>query len=139
MNERVHFEDLTKINVPFGLLDDDTRKRVCDFQPGTWEFLSNRKRKWVEGIGTPHPDWGITYRAKATPLTKPSPPWEHLADWVQYVARDEYGGLFGYSDRPNIKIKVWDNDGRAESLRALKFDRGTCDWRDSLVKRPEGL
>ncbi len=40
-NDKAHFDDLTKINVPFGLLDDDTQERLQAYK-GKIQFLDPR-------------------------------------------------------------------------------------------------
>ena len=136
--DRKHFDDLTKINVPLGLLDDDTYNRLRAHD-GQIEFRFTDIRKWFEAYA---PDWSlhVHYRAKPQPLTKPQVPWEHMADWVQYVARDENGQIWAFDTVPTLGRRTWKyREGDTEDLKALKIDPGTCDWRDSLVKRPEGL
>lgn len=73
---KLHFEDLTKITCPFGMLDDDTRERLkeCDeiefFDGCAWHTLAMR-------IVHPH----SVYRAK----TKP----KRFVKWVQWDEDDE--------------------------------------------------
>ena len=139
----VHFDDLTKINVQWAFLNDDTQQRLMAHKGAVEKYT---KRGWRHHAcdtafhtALYHPC--VTYRAKPTPLTKPSPPWEHLADWVRYVARDADQLVFGFSGKPYVECDVWvsSSNDDVETLAALKFDPGTCDWRDSLVRRPEGL
>lgn len=64
-----HFEDLTKIDCPFALLDDDTQKRLRSYKGafehfgigGLWVGPKNNGPGWY-----PHQ----TYRAKPVPVTE---------------------------------------------------------------------
>ena len=129
--------DLTKLTAPFGLLDEvygEGTQEALKAHGGPYESYSSAGY-WFELF----PYWcgSMVYRVKPQPLTKPSPPWEHLADWVQYVARDVGGAVYGYPCKPALCELYWDASGCTELSSILKFDPGTCDWKDSLVKRPE--
>lgn len=130
--------DLTKNTTPFGLMikeEQDEMRRLME-QGVEFEFYST-KGIWVK---TPSDFFTCnTYRPVIPAHTKPSPPWEYLADWVNWVARDENTRFWAYEIEPLDGESTWDfNEGWCEPLAALKFDPGTCHWRDSLVKRPEG-
>ena len=130
--EKMHFDDLTKITAPFGMLDDDTQDRLMA-HIGPIECFAGYS--WNKIL----PDWivDVTYRAAPKPLTKPDVPWDMLADWVKYVARDDDGTFWGYEAEPNAKQDRWDySAGKADRAGCLKIDPGTCDWKDSLVTRP---
>lgn len=96
--ERKHFDDLTKIDVQLGLLDDDTYNRL-EAHDGPIEI-----RLPAGWCSVECPTWfpELFYRAKPQPLTKPQVPWEHMADWVQYVARDRDGDVWGYDRKPSL-------------------------------------
>jgi hypothetical protein len=89
------------------------------------------------------PTWDDEHAYRVRPEPEPTPmvvPWEALADWAQWVARREDGFIFGYELEPHEYENDWVTvGGRAVSLVAVKIDPGTCDWRDSLQKRPEGV
>ena len=69
---KIHFEDLTQITCPFGLLDEDTQQRLkaCDevefFTPTVWCTQSS-SWNWLEEY---------TYRAKPKP--------KRLVTWLQW-------------------------------------------------------
>ena len=72
---KLHFEDLTKITCPFGMLDDDTQKRLkaCD----DVESFNGTTGTWVK------PAWwepSATYRAKPKP--------RRLVTWVHWDEDD---------------------------------------------------
>ena len=71
---------------------------------------------------------------------KPSINWEHVSSAFNYLAEDADGGVFLYEDKPHTTTETWmvDNGELAEAHMLASYSRGTCDWKDSLVKRPEG-
>ena len=74
MSDKLHFEDLTQITCPFGMLDDDTQERLraC----GETQYFTTR---WQDR-GTPIVwDVYLTYRAKPKP--------KRIVTWVQ-VGKD---------------------------------------------------
>lgn len=131
--------DLTKLTAPFGLLDEvygEGTKEALKAHGGPYECYCD-EGYWINI--SPHWGRGTVYRVKPQPPTKPNPPWEHLADWVQYVAREEDGSMCAFEEMPEDYVETgeWDISGQSCCLKSLNFDPGTCDWRDSLVKRPE--
>lgn len=78
-------------------------------------------------------------------VTKPSLPW-HLIDPVyNYAVRDAKGRVWVHKRKPvlmptTINGKGWMYGGREMLLKDWPdIDPGNCPWRDSLVKRPEGV
>ena len=67
--------------------------------------------------------------------------WDHVAPEWKWMARDIFGDASLYQSEPSAKppSKVWSSipnmplsvDGFAS------YTRGTVDWKDSLVRRPE--
>ena len=79
----------------------------------------------------PHPVEVI----KAT--TKPSIDWSHVNEEFQYLAMDSGGLHHLYVEKPDPIAVEWTTYALyiyAEHFAS--FTPGTCDWRDSLVKRP---
>lgn len=79
------------------------------------------------------------YRIKPT---KPSIDWSHLhPDYVQ-IAVDEDGRGFAFTSGDlEQAYGVWRSGkevGHVILAGFKSFKRGTCDWKDSLVQRPEG-
>ena len=70
-------------------------------------------------------------------VTKPSIDWNHVSEDFKYLAMDADGECYIYSDKPSRGERQW-----VRSLRITvadhfaSFTPGTCDWRDSLVERP---
>ena len=74
---KLHFDDLTQITCPFGMLDDDTQERLraC----GETEFWNDGR--WNETTGFKFQY--LTYRAKPKP--------QRLVTWVEWD--DTWGAL----------------------------------------------
>ena len=131
--------DLTKITTPFGLLDPET-KDALKAHGGPYEYYS--LQGWFPASFaislSPH----LVFRVKQQPLTKPSIDWSHVAPEYKWLARDADGLAFVFSDMPWAEFNAWVWDGgecEAVCVSGLlsSYTPGTCDWRDSLVERPE--
>lgn len=75
MADKLHFDDLTQITCPFGMLDDDTQRRLDDHVDAGGAIEGWRDCGWSlcgNGIW----DKYITYRAKPQP--------KRVVTWVQY-------------------------------------------------------
>ena len=70
---------------------------------------------------------------------KPSINWEHVSSEFNYLAEDADGGVFLYEDKPYTATETWmvDNGDLTEAHMLASYTKGTCDWRNSLVKRPK--
>ena len=69
---------------------------------------------------------------------KPSIDWNHVNENLQYLAMDEDGESYLYTDKPQQGERQWVSSLRlAAANHFASFSAGTCDWKDSLVKRPE--
>lgn len=101
----------------------------------------NHKNEWSDAsIGSIFTWPNYEYRIKPT---KPSIDWEHVADDYVQMATDANGSTYlhqsgdmvdrgyGWANK-NDALKYVSADGFSS------FKAGTCDWKDSLVKRPEG-
>ena len=87
----------------------------------------------VEGNVTlyPHP----VEIVKAT--IKPSINWNHVNDHFKWLAMDADGKFHIYTDKPLQGERQWTtNLPCTPATHFASFVPGTCDWRDSLVKRP---
>ena len=74
-------------------------------------------------------------------VTKPTIDWEHVHSTYNYLAADETGNAWLYSKEPTIDVDgYWDVKLGEIALADThaSFSPGTCDWKDSLVARPEG-
>ena len=72
--------------------------------------------------------------------TKPSINWEHVSSKFNYLAEDADGVAFLYEDKPFTSMETWmvDNGELAVAHMLASYTKGSCDWKESLVKRPEG-
>jgi hypothetical protein len=125
--------DLTKIKTPFGLLEPETQEALRA-HGGPYELYDGPG--WSEW----HPMWinAATYRVKPQPLTKPSIDWSHVAPEYKWLARDENGDVFVYAGQPSAYDGIWKCVGGHRMTDVFaSCTPGTCDWRDSLVERPE--
>jgi len=70
------------------------------------------------------------------PKTRPSVNWDYVDDKWNYLVKNALGMLFFYSDCPTSYTQFWTGKHcvRGEIIRGIK--EGTCDWKDSLVRRP---
>jgi hypothetical protein len=142
MTDKLHFDDLTQITCPRGMLDDDTWARL-DAWPHGWERFTGRA--WVDASFAPDDTvFSIAIRAKPDPGTMDVYPWEHLhPDW-KWCARDDDGSAWAYSEKPYVVVV---DEGRWIDRRGdwicvsgvfVAYEPGTCGWEDSLQQRPEG-
>jgi hypothetical protein len=127
--------DLRALEKPLGMYPEEVREALQK-HGGPYQRFDGPH--WGR-IPEPRFSLDSAYRLAPGPLTKPDPPWHILADWVQWVARDEDGEFWAFNEKPELGKSAWWDAYSWETLRTLKFDPGTCDWRDSLVERPEGM
>lgn len=84
------------------------------------------------------PSWDfrfVDYRISTTP---DSIDWSHVAPEWKCMARDFNGVSFLYQDKPNIENGCWDtNSNYITANYFASYKRGTVDWKESLVMRPE--
>ena len=64
--------------------------------------------------------------------------WRNIPDWVQYVAVDKDGEMFGYEKDPQYHLQgIW---GKTNGRYCLLKDFTPCEnWKDSLEERPKTL
>ena len=70
-------------------------------------------------------------------VTKPSIDWGHVGEYFQYLAMDSGGNGYLCGKNPHYDNTIWLME--APYIPATAFTSyvpGTCDWKDSLVKRP---
>ena len=72
-------------------------------------------------------------------ISKPSIDWNHVNENFRYLMMDERGQHWLTTNRPTIPAtpERWVCGGVAQSAgQFASLIAGTCDWKDSLVKRP---
>ena len=72
-------------------------------------------------------------------VSKPYINWEHVDSKFNYLAEDSCGTAFLYKEEPFIASTSWgiQSGDVAEVFMFASYVKGTCDWEDSLIKRPE--
>ena len=106
--EKVHFDDLTEINVPYGLLSDATKEALAwaDLQKGEWEAFT------VIGWNTPKEplnnfiQWD-TDVVRAKPASQRDIPWDFISDRYNHLAMDESGEWVLFKQKPFYSGRVW--------------------------------
>jgi len=121
--------DLTKIDKPFGELDRETKLALF----AAW--LDGAQIECSGMVG--HPGW-YKFHTYRVAVTKPSIDWSHVAPQFKWMATDADGRTFVYNAQPVLGFCGWDVAGMGVIATAFaSFTPGTCDWKDSLVRRPE--
>ena len=71
-------------------------------------------------------------------ITKPSIDWSHVSENFQYLAMDGRGLHHLFVEKPERISAEWITHALyIYADHFASFTPGTCDWEDSLVKRPE--
>ena len=58
--------------------------------------------------------------------------WSKFPEWVNYVATDDDGEIWGYEHEPTRKAHLW----TSSSGRAERIEEKPNDWKNSLEERP---
>ena len=70
-------------------------------------------------------------------VTKPSIDWSHVNVYFKWLAMDADGRFHLYTDKPLQGNQQWTtNLPCTPAIHFASFVPGTCNWKDSLVKRP---
>ena len=132
--------------VSFGLLSKE-EKAILQAE-GPWERYNDFNRSWVSVRGDS--DWFsyYTYRRTKPTVIMPTVDWSCFGDGVKAVAADKDGRVFAYNTCDlEVHGNAWGHRDVASYTRYSHVDwsfaphaynRGTCDWKDSLVLRPTG-
>ena len=68
---------------------------------------------------------------------KPSIDWSHVSPEYNYLAQDENGDGYLCGKNPQRTNMIWSMEAPYISATTFtSYEPGTCDWKDSLVKRP---
>lgn len=72
-------------------------------------------------------------------VTKPYINWEYVDSKFKYLAEDSNGVAFLYEKEPFSTMTAFSNGGGAfaEVCMFASYLKGTCDWKESLIKRPD--
>lgn len=143
--DKVHFEDLTKINVPFGLLDDNTQTRLLAWEHGFENFTTFYGWTPTELTAIPKRWASVAIRAKSAPIIKDTVPWHLLEPRWKWYARNKHGDCFVFEFKPELYQAWWQvaplEDGVGVCVSGVLKDHeiGTVDWKDSLVQRADDI
>ena len=70
-------------------------------------------------------------------VTKPSIDWSHVSSEFNYLAQDECGDGYLCGKNPHRMSVAWIMETPISATGFTSYVPGTCDWKDSLVKRPD--
>lgn len=145
--------DLTKIDVPFGELDERTQDRLAGIaaRGGIVQVYDAEHMLWEDILIYPAWRAGSKYRAKPEEPTYTLPTVDDKV-WLampgaKAIAWDEGVG-FGcaHSTEPKPSRGEWWTNPLAEIKTELRYglfgdriQRGDCPWDQAIVLRPEGL
>lgn len=125
---------------PFGELPIETRCLIFALhQAGKIDVTCEGLTFPIPGF---HPTDRYQIRRKEAPLVPDSIDWSHVSPEWKFMARDMDGKVYLYTDAPKLgATDMWTlSTPRGLHLggRAfVSYKRGTVDWKDSLVVRPE--
>jgi hypothetical protein len=133
--------DMTNNRVPYGLLTDEEKAALHEHEKAGGEFEA-----WlvVDGwlpsvsVGPRYPDW--VYRTVPLPKTQDVIAWDRLPSYAVVVARDKNGEVHFYTD-PDCypEVDQWVMEGglyrRIDDFPGI-VQIGTCDWKESKMRRP---
>lgn len=131
---------LEENTTPWGLLSQEMREAFREHPITDLEEYSGFCG-WIVTNMFPTESSARTLRKRTIPLTKPDIPWGFIRPKFKWAARSGSGLVFAYQKEPVLYTKgeCWLST-RASILidnELLAFDPGTCDWKDSLVQRPD--
>ena len=71
-------------------------------------------------------------------VTKPSIDWSHVSSEFNYLVQDSDGEGYLCSEKPSRTESGWNTESSYTLATTFtSYEPGTCDWTDSLVKRPD--
>ena len=80
----------------------------------------------------------FTYPVEITKaVTKPSIDWSHVSSEFNYLVQDSDGEGYLCGKNPHRMSMSWSMETPILAIPFSSYVPGTCDWRDSLVKRPD--
>lgn len=104
-----------------------------------WCFRGTLRPEWHEDEA-PTFDW-YSYEYRVKTVVPDSIDWSHVATEYRWMARDRSGHTYLHKSKPIRGCAGWNtNASDWVSVRGFtSYTRGTTDWEDSLVERPEGV
>ena len=102
---------------------------------GEVEYFSSAHGAWYT---VEHPTWADHVKYRIKKLTKPSIDWSHVAPEFKWMATDEVWDTYLYQEEPTRRLGGWVVESYQIDVEGFaSFKRGNCNWKDSLIKRPE--
>lgn len=148
LDDEPELVDLTKIDVPFGKLDERTQDRLAGAVARGFalEFKSRDSHRWHDIKRRP-PGWFDidVYRIKPT-YTMPSVddkvwlalPGANAITWDSNIS-NPYAHATSNPDKVEQYEQWIDGDELPANLLGDLIQRGNCPWDQAIVRRPEGL
>jgi len=106
------------------------------------QYYWNAAGRWID-VDPPIWDWasGGEYRVK--PVSKPSINWDHVHPDYKYLLTDSDGSSYLVASKPTQSRTCWfidiEDDAYVTPEIFASFVPGDCDWKESLVQRPESV
>ena len=107
---------------------------VCFDDAGVEYFtLDGKYRPFVKQTLFPYP---VEVVKK---VTKPSIDWRHIRSEYQYLAQDANGNAWLFWEKPEASVFNWyaTQGICSEAESHVSYVPGICDWKESLIKRPD--
>lgn len=100
------------------------------------QYADASKNVWVD---CEYPTFFKSTKFRIKPI-KPSINWEHVNPKFKWLAVDEDGAACLYAVEPNLGEEQWIAKTSIYTYADCfsSYQRGNCDWKESLVQRPEG-
>lgn len=127
--------NLTKIKTPFGLLSEKKQKALRALPSGAVQFYTGHTWRTADV-----PCWNNSTVYRQDPNWLPPEPapqpftvhWEHVPDWVEWVAADPDGAVYGYGSPIQVGL-MWTS---VTHLPYEAYTRGATPWHETLTRRP---
>ena len=122
----------------------DVRKCVCNY-PVVVSFDSGRRESYTtDGKCKEEHEKPSIYPyliEVIKKVKKPSINWEHVRIEYKFLAQDIDGSAWLYCEEPELGEVGWyaELSDFALADSHVSYTPGTCDWKDSLVARQEGV
>lgn len=135
--EKVHFDDLTEINVPYGLLSYETKEALeqADLQACEWEHYTHKGWEAIYSPLNGYCKFNMDV-IRAKPAPQLDIPWDFISDRYTHLAMGESGGWNLHTQKPTYNGKIW--MGSSTPLSGYLFNLPTnIDPAKSLQTRPK--
>jgi hypothetical protein len=116
-------------------------KKIQVTPPRNQLLIGIAAEQWID-IDNPSWEWRLVdYRVK--PVSKPSIIWDHVHPDYKYLFTESNGSSYLVASEPTLSSAYWLIDAEDEYYVKAEgfasFIPGDCDWKESLVQRPESV